>query len=327
VAGSRGRRGRRLVRESAARTRESGAEPQQGAGVGRLRRLLSSPVTILVAAVSALVTALVVGVGQELLPKENLADRLRTGDAIGVTVVADEPQAAVPGAVARERLDSPDSQRAVEAIRPPFPEAVGKVQLVPASSMQIYLQLTGKRSQPVDIIGMRVRVLRRQAPLTGTFLLGPGPQGSSPDVVLQATVDDPAPRLTEVTNGTAAQEPYFASHHVSLARGETVPFVLFAKATRSYSEWDIAIDYVADGKNAVAYVGRNGLVQGNRDSRPFAISALPPRIQDYGVVYTFPADGVGDSYYRRIDSDHYCSAVSTFYGAAYGDRKLHSWAC
>jgi hypothetical protein len=282
---------------------------------------------VLVAAVSALITALVVGVGQELFPKENLADRLRPGDAIGVTVATDEPQAAVPGAVARERLDSPDSQRAVEAIRPPFPDALGKVQLVPASRTRIYLQLTGRRSQPVNVIGMRIQVLRRQAPLTGTFFLGPGPQGDSPDLVLQATVDDPAPKLTEPAADASVKEPYFTTHHVSLSRGESVPIVMFVKAAHGYCEWDIAVEYVADGKTAVMHVGKNGIMRGDRGDRPFAISALPPRIQNYGVVYTFPAEGAGDSYYRRISSDQYCSAVSAFYGADYRDLALDRWAC
>jgi hypothetical protein len=326
VPGSRGRRGRPIGRGSPSRTSQSATDRESGVAHSRLRRLLSSPIAVMVAAVSALITALVVGVGQELFPKENLADRLRPGDAIGVTVATDEPQAAVPGAVARERLDSPDSQKTVEAIRPPFPDALGKVQLVPASQTRIYLQLTGQRSQPVNVIGMRIRVLRRQAPLTGTFLLGPGPQGDTSDLVLQATVDDPAPKLTQLADGPV-QEPYFSTHHKTLSRGESVPIVMFTKAAHGYCEWDVAIEYVADSKTAVMHVGRNGIMRGDRNDRPFAISALPPRIESYGVVYTFPAQGVGDSYYRRISSDQYCSAVGAFYAAGYRDLALERWAC
>lgn len=302
----------------------STAADHPGSG-SRLRRLLASPVAIALAAISALVTALIVGVGQELFPKENLADRLRAGDAISVTIVTEVPQAGVPGAAARERLDSPSSEKAVEAIRPPFPERVGKVELIPASSAQmVHLQLTGQRSLPVDVVGMRIRVLRRQPPLTGTLLLGPGPQGSNPNIVLRATVDDPAPKLTEVNGDTVVQQPYFASHHISLSRGETVPIALSTEAVHGYCEWDIAIEYIADGKSAVMYVGRNGIVHGDRDDRPFAVSALPPRMGDYGVVYTFPAYSTGDVYYRRISPDQYCSAVSTFYGR---DSALGKWAC
>ena len=314
---------------------QSSRHPGAGASTGgdeirsdsRLRRLLASPVGIAIAAISALVTALVVGVGQELLPKELLADRLRPGDPISVTVVPSVPQAGVPGAAARERLDSPTMQRAVEAMRPPFPEALGKTQLVPASQTEIVLQLIGRRSQPVEIVGMHIRVLHREAPLTGSFLLGPGPQGGGPDVLLRATVDDPVPRLTHVVQGTDTQEPFFASHHISLMRGESVPVALFITAGHGYCEWDLAVDYLADGKAATLFVGRNGVVHGERDDRPFAISALPPRIHDYGVVYTFPAQTVGDSYYKRITADQYCPAVRRFYSNAYRERALESWAC
>jgi hypothetical protein len=302
-------------------------EREQGKPDGRVRRLLTSPISILLGAFAALVTALVVGVGQELIPKENLADQLRRGDAFTVTVVTDPPHEAVPGAVARERLDSLDSQRAIESMRPPFSEAIGKAQFVPANQTQIYLQLTGQRSQPVNVIGMHIRVLKREPPLSGTLLLGPGPQGSSPDVVLQTTVDDPSPRLIEFGGESSTREPYFATHHISLARAETVPIVLFATAGHCYCEWDVAIDYLADGKKAVLYAGRGGIVHGDRDARPFAISALPPRIQNYGVVYTLPVEGTGDLYYRRIASDHYCDAVSAFYASAYREKALDRWAC
>jgi hypothetical protein len=292
-----------------------------------MRRVLASPVGILLGAFAALATALVVGVGQELIPKESLADLFRRGDPFTVTVVTDPPHEAVPGAVARERLDSLDSQRAIESMRPPFSEALGRSRFVPANQAATYLQLTGQRSQPVNVTGIHIRVLKREPPLTGTLLLGPGPQGSSPDVVLQATVDDPSPRLIESGGQATSREPYFATHHISLSRAETVRVVLFTTASHCYCEWDVAIDYLADGKQAVLYAGRDGIVHGDRDPRPFAISALPPRIQDYGVVYTLPVEGSGGLYYRRISSASYCDAVSAFYASAYPEKALGRWAC
>jgi len=174
---------------------------------------------------------------------------------------------------------------------------------------------------------MRIRVLRRETPLTGTFLLGPGPQGDTADLVLQATVDDPAPKLTEPAAGATIQQPYFSTHHASLSRGQTLPIVMFMKAAHCYCEWDVAIEYVADGKTAVMHVGKSGIMRGDKGDRPFAISALPPRIQDYGVVYTFPAQGTGDSYYRRVPAEQYCSAVGAFYAYSYRELALERWAC
>jgi hypothetical protein len=301
--------------------------PEERRPGGRLGRLLTSPAGIIVGALTALFTALVVGVGQELIPKENLADVFRGGDPFTVTVSTDVPQESVPGAVARERLDSPDSQRAVESMRAPYKEAVGNVKLVPAGQTEIYLQLRGRRSQPVNIIGMHVRVLRREPPLTGTLLLGPGPQGDSPDVVLQTTIDEPSPRLIELSAEGLAQQPFFATHHVSLSLGETVLFALFTKVGHCYCEWDVAVEYVADGKPAVLYAGRNGIVHSDRDPRPFAISALPPRIQDYDVVYSLPFEVTTDFTYRRLSSDRYCDAVSGFYGNSNPDKGLPGWAC
>jgi hypothetical protein len=324
---SRRRRGRQGSARSLDRTGQGAPGREQGRSGGRIRRLLASPIGILLGALAALFTAIVVGVGQELIPKENLADQFRRGDPFTVTVVAEPPHEAVPGAVARERLDSLDSQRVIESMRAPFSEAVGKARFVPASQTQIHLQLTGQRSQPVNVIGMHIRVLKREPPLTGTLLLGPGPQGSSLDVVLQATVDDLSPRLVEFGGQNSAQQPYFATHRISLARAETVSVVLFTTVGHCYCEWDLAIDYLADGKQSVLYAGRDGIVHGDRDPRPFAISALPARIQDYGVVYTLPAQVTTDFHYRRISSDQYCDAVSAFYAQAYPEKALGRWAC
>jgi hypothetical protein len=326
VAGRRpgGRRGR--ARSGDGPGRVSGQADKEHTG-GRLRRLLASPAGVIAGALTALFTALVVGVGQELVPKENLADLFRGGDPFSVTVATDVPQEAVPGAVARERLDSAESQQAIESMRAPFKEAIGKARLVPADQTTIYMQLTGQRSQPVNVIGMHIRVLKREAPLTGTLLLGPGPQGDSPNIVLQATVDDPSSKLVELVNGVPAQQPYFATRHVSVARGEAVPFALFTRAGHCYCEWDVAVDFVADGRQSVLYVGRNGIVHGDRDPRPFAISAVPPRIENYGVVYALPVEATTDFSYRRLSSDRYCEVVSAFYGSSDVEKGLSRWAC
>ncbi len=181
------RSGRGRNRKQASRPGARGA-PEPASSPHRLPGFLRSPATAVVAAAGALLTALVVGVGLELFPVQEIADRLQLGDSIGVTVVSLEPQAGVPGAAARERLASDASARAVEAMRAPLPRTVGGTPLVAIGWTTVYLDLRGRRSRPVDILDMRIRVLARAAPLAGTLLLGPGPQGGDANLVLQATV-------------------------------------------------------------------------------------------------------------------------------------------
>jgi hypothetical protein len=46
------------------------------------------------------------------------------------------------------------------------------------------------------------------------------------------------------------------------------------------------------------------VVHGDRDPRPFEITAVAPRLSDYGVVYAADSDMV----YRLLTPDRYCAA-------------------
>jgi hypothetical protein len=253
----------------------------------------------MVTAIGALLTALVVAVGKQLFPTPDVADRLRLGQPpIDVTVTPWATLSAVPGAASRDRLDTPALRPEIDGRAPG--DLPVNLPIVAAGSMSISLELRGQRSAGVDIVGMRVRVLRQGPPLTGTILLGPGPQGASEKVVLETTVDDPVPRLAEA----GSRQPYFTGHHVTLGLDELFLLTLAPAAARSSLQWDLAIEWVADGRIGTEYVGAGGVVTGDHDPRPFEITAVAPRLSDYGVVYAADSDMV----YRLLTPDRYCAA-------------------
>jgi len=280
--------------------------------------LLHSPIGAVGAAVAALLTAVVVGVGLELVPVREIADQLRFGDPISATIVSDPPEAGVPGAATNVTLAGDADQREITNLRPPLPSKVRGAPLVPVGWMAVLVELRGRRSEPVDVLNAHVRVLRCQPPLTGTFLLGPGPQGSEESLVLSTTVDDLAPRLLGAGDG----QPYFPGHRLTLARDETVAMTIEERSTRSYCEWDLALDYVTNGHRGTAYVGSGGVVSGSHDGQPFTITARPPRIERYGAVYGIDTSLTSEFRYERLTRDRYCSVVRVLYRSTFDD-----WAC
>jgi hypothetical protein len=180
--------------------------------------------------------------------------------------------------------------------------------VIAAHQTGVSLQLQGRRSAGVDIVDMRVRVLGTGPPLTGTLVLGPGPQGADESTVLQTTVDDPVPRLTQA----GSDQPYFATHHVTLAHDEPFLLVLTVTAARAAVRWDLEIDYVADGRAGTEYVGAGGVVHGDADPQPFAITATPPRLREYRVVYTTDVRDP-DWRVRLVTPDQDCAAEHALY--------------
>jgi hypothetical protein len=274
-------------------------------GGGWLRSLVRGPRALLAAAIGAVVTAVAVGVVTERISTSDLADRLRFGaPPIGVTVFPFPAMGAVPGAASAGRLDTPAMRRRIDGR--PVSELPDDLPLVAAHATSVLLRLRGEWSAGVDIVDMRVRVLRRGPLLTGTLLLGPGPQGATEGVVLGTTVDDPVPRL--VQEGGA--RPYFATHRISLAHGESLDVTLAPRAAHASVEWDLAIDYVADGRTGTEHVGGGGVASDHVDAQPFAITATPPRLSDYQAVYWVDVEDP-DLRVRLLTPDRYCAADHT----------------
>ena len=249
-----------------------------------------------------MLTAFILAVAQGLFPAAQISDLLRPGKPIAAAVFNKEG-GDFPGAAAREQLDSLTWRASIEAMS--VPSRPPGVRFVPAHTSYILLQLRGLRSQPVDIVDMRVRVLKHQDPLRGTLLTDIGPQGGSSALYWDIAVDKPAPGLVDHQTG----EPYFPGHHITVAKDEMVAITLKTTAARWYTDWDLAADYVVGGSHGSLYIGAGGVVPSSIDDHPFRITALPQHMRDYGAIYgwSFNANELG-AHYKFMPSDQACSA-------------------
>jgi hypothetical protein len=272
----------------------------------RMGSLLTWPRALAAAAVGAALTALAVGIAQDLFPISEIADGLRFGDAIGVTVLPFDTLGAVPGAASQQALDTAHWRTEIDG--QPVASLPHDLPVVPAHSTTVLFELRGQRSSGVDIIGAQVRVLKREAAFKGSFFLGPGPQGANDGVVLQASLDDPVPRLTEADTG----HPYFPGHHITLVQNESFPLTVMPKADHSFLQWDLAVQYVVAGRSATEYIGSGGVVHGGNDPHPFSITGLQAHLTDYRAVYTMDVQSP-DLNYRLLTPDQYCAAEQELY--------------
>jgi hypothetical protein len=115
------------------------------------------------------------------------------------------------------------------------------------------LVVEGQTKHSVRVIGMRVGIDRRQAPVTGTLLHAGTEQG---DDITQVGFDldenDPVARTVReegpsVDNYFGA--PYFSARQTkTLAQGEQEVFQITARTLKSYVEWHIELKLLLDGQ-------------------------------------------------------------------------------
>lgn len=141
------------------------------------------------------------------------------------------------------------------------------------------LVAAGDRARPVLIQDMRLRVLTRRAPLSGTLVYGP-PQGEASAVTVGFDLDERRPIARRVDRFGALGKPYFSGRFVTLARGEPIEFYAQAFTDTCYCEWELDLDVVADGV-VHTVVARDG-------DRAFRTTAFA---DDYELAYAGPVEG------------------------------------
>lgn len=143
----------------------------------------------------------------------------------------------------------------------------------------VRLVLTGNRSSPVLIQGIRARITNRMSPLDGTLVWWP-PEGEGEVVTVGLDLDSDQPMARNIRDGGLdLGEPYFNSKNVSLAQGERFEFIVKAFTDTCYCEWELVVDAVADEGQVELAIRDSG---GN----PFRTTALSesysmPYIADY----------------------------------------------
>jgi hypothetical protein len=264
---------------------------------GSFRQFLARPPGRVIATLAVLGTlaAFLWGTGVQNVLSDKIADATHSTSPVGVVV--EESEDGFPGWASSKLLPSPTRAG---------PAADGSV---PAGEEQIALQLIGNRHKTVDIYRMGILVLRRRSPLIGTYqptLGGGGTNAVQLQVNLTgqgATIGEP--NTTSPTNDfwtPAPLKPYFIGRHITLSPGEMVPVAMYVRAFQNYYEWDLVIDFVYDGQKQTVFANQSGIVRNAKEGSPFRVTALAPRLNEYGEVL------VGG---LRVPPSDYCKENST----------------
>jgi hypothetical protein len=135
----------------------------------------------------------------------------------------------------------------------------------------VKIALTDTENLPMTITALRLVNVERRPTMDGaTIRLYT--QGSGPDLSLGFNLDTANPVPKNVAPHTwAFGDPYFQDNHVDLVPG--IPFVasiLFKTSASAYS-FDLAVDYVFDGRRGTQQVSSDGPPSG----QPFRVTADP----------------------------------------------------
>jgi hypothetical protein len=149
---------------------------------------------------------------------------------------------------------------------------------VPVADAEQVLTLEGRRSSAVAITGMAVEMVERRAPLTGT-LYGVQSQGEKEDTTLEMPLDDPR----VVPRGTDGA-PFFAAHHLELARGELHVIRIVSWTNQCFCTWRLRMTYHYRGADRTMLIPA-------ADRPPLQLTAAV-RPADYQVQYVWNYDGV-----------------------------------
>jgi hypothetical protein len=133
-------------------------------------------------------------------------------------------------------------------------------------STPVRVVVSGNRSTPVLIQDMRVRVLKRSAPVSGLLIYGQ-PQGEGNAIGLAFDLDSPNPAAVRTDDaGLPTRQPYFSKNFVTLEPGEPIVFNVLAYTKKCYCEWELVIDTVVAGTTQKLVV--------RDEARPFRTTAL-----------------------------------------------------
>lgn len=132
----------------------------------------------------------------------------------------------------------------------------------PEVRREINFTLVGKHYHPIQIIGMKARVVARRQPLAGTLLYVPV-QGGSADANIGFDLDSDRLDARLIANGSLSTRNYFDEKQMTLSRDERVTFDALVLTSTCRCEFVIDMK-LADG--SVITINDNG--------RPWGISAF-----------------------------------------------------
>ncbi|WP_444951770.1 hypothetical protein [Micromonospora ureilytica] len=236
--------------------------------------------TIVVGAVATWLGAVVLGMINQWKPANELAEQLA---GRGPVVVLDLKHVPYPqeGALDYVYPAGFDLTR-LDAKRPDDPTVEAGAVDIERSTWEI--TLVGTRDEAAEAVDLRpVLVEPCRPPLTGIREPNPS-QGDSKKVVLVTHVDRPNPRmLVEDPDGEDAGAPFFATHKITLPKGEKNVIQVRALSAKQHCRWRLELDYLAEGRRQTMVISAPG-------DKPFEVTG---RADDsaYAWFYLSPSDG------------------------------------
>jgi hypothetical protein len=143
-----------------------------------------------------------------------------------------------------------------------------------------------RRSGAVELLDIRPVIVERRDPFAGALYWRPA-QGEVADVSLRVDLDEAGPVVRDRKSG----EPYFATRHQQLAKGERVVFRIVAETVRCLCAWRLTADYHdADGTHTLTIPAQD---------RP------PLQTTAFAASYTTVYDGLQTGY-PAVDPATFC---------------------
>ncbi|MEV4719255.1 hypothetical protein AB0J94_18850 [Micromonospora noduli] len=235
--------------------------------------------TIVVGAVATWLGAVVLGMINQWKPADKLAEELA---GRGPLVVLDLKHVPYPDEGALDYVYPADADLSrLDAKRPDDPTVEAGAVDIERSTWEI--TLVGTRDEAVEAVDLRpVLVEPCRPPLTGIREPNES-QGASEKVVLVTHVDRPNPRmLVEDTGGEDGGAPFFATHKITLPRGEKNVIQVRALSAKQHCRWRLELDYLADGRRQTMVISAPG-------DKPFEVTG---RADDsaHAWIYLSPFD-------------------------------------
>ncbi|MFI6240058.1 hypothetical protein ACIBEF_09300 [Micromonospora sp. NPDC050795] len=267
-------------RRAAAPAAPAPASPPAPATVAWWKRPVTWLLTIVVGAVATWLGAVVLGMINQWKPANELAEQLA---GRGPVVVLDLKHIPYPQEGAFDYVYPADSDLArLDAKRPDDPAVEAGAVDIERSSWEI--TLVGTREEAAEAVDLRpVLVEPCGPPLTGIHEPNPS-QGDSQKIVLVTHVDRPNPRmLVDDPGGADAGVPFFATHKITLPKGEKNVIQVRALSAKQHCRWRLELDYLAEGRRQTMVISAPG-------DKPFEVTG---RADDsaYAWVYLSPSDG------------------------------------
>ncbi|MEV4122796.1 hypothetical protein [Micromonospora sp. NPDC049645] len=249
----------------------------QPAPVAWWKRPVTWLLTIVLGAVGTWLGAVVLGMMNEWKPANELAEQLA---GRGPLVVLDVTHVPYPqeGALGYVYPAGADLAR-LDAARPKDPTVEAGAVDIERSTWEI--TLVGTREEAVEAVDLRpVLVEPCRPPLTGIREPNES-QGDSQKIVLVTHVDRPNPRmLVEEPDGQDGGDPFFATHKITLPRGEKNVIQVRALSAKQHCRWRLELDYLADGRRQTMVVSAPG-------DKPFEVTGRADETA-YSSVYLSP---------------------------------------